>query len=439
MKSPHVLTVVTALWLLLAGQAAAQQAYTANCERARLYYNDNQPSKVFNKSFRGVIRGSTANDSCGRDYLVAYTLKPRWLTAQGAVSFDVESRTFYIWPTQGTNCSVATFAAPEKGTATITSRLTENLDLCSVGISLELVIPSRSYTLSVSPLSDGNQFATTNTTTNLAGVFYSATAAPERIAAAAAPATPAAPAGSASASPPATSRPPAGTSAYSFITPGATFKDCQYDCPAMIGVRGTTYAFGDSRRNIFMNRTFAASRYEVTFAEWDACVADGGCTHRPSDDGLGRGSRPVVDVSYADIQVYLTWLSKKTGKTYRLLSEAEWEFIAREGKDLARPVIPQGVYGGERSSRPVGQYRANALGFHDLFGNVWEITADCWSNLPGSVVPTDGKPYVATLCGDGVLRGGAYGTARDAMGISLRQLGPRMSRYRNVGFRVARD
>ena len=80
-----------------------------------------------------------------------------------------------------------------------------------------------------------------------------------------------------------------------------------------------------------IQRPFAVGKFEVTFAEWDACVAAGGCKHQPGDEGWGRGRRPVINVSWHDAKEYAAWLSRKTGKTYRLLSEAEWEYAARAG------------------------------------------------------------------------------------------------------------
>ena len=76
---------------------------------------------------------------------------------------------------------------------------------------------------------------------------------------------------------------------------------------------------------------FAVGVYEVTFREWDECHRNGGCSHNPDDQGWGRGSRPVINVSWEDAQEYVRWLSDRTGERYRLLSESEWEYVARAG------------------------------------------------------------------------------------------------------------
>jgi formylglycine-generating enzyme required for sulfatase activity len=125
--------------------------------------------------------------------------------------------------------------------------------------------------------------------------------------------------------------------------PGDTFKDCS-ECPEMVVVpagsftmgspqseKGRTYYEGPQHRVTF-SQPFAVSKYAVTFDEWDACVADGGCDgYKPSDANWGRGKRPVVNVSWNDTQAYISWLKRKTGRDYHLLSEAEREYVTRAG------------------------------------------------------------------------------------------------------------
>ena len=124
--------------------------------------------------------------------------------------------------------------------------------------------------------------------------------------------------------------------------PGTIVRDCE-QCPEMVVVPAGRFRMGGDGSDeqpvheVTIAIPFAASKYEVTFAEWDACVAGGGCTHQPDDEGWGRGTRPVVNVSWDDAQAYLRWLSRKTGRTYRLLSEAEWEYVARAGSTTKYP------------------------------------------------------------------------------------------------------
>ena len=126
--------------------------------------------------------------------------------------------------------------------------------------------------------------------------------------------------------------------------------------------------------------TTAVGKYEVTFAEWDTCVAGGGCSHKPKDLGWGRDRRPVIDVKWNNAQEYVKWLSRKTGKSYRLLFEAEWEYAARGG--AKSEVFGKGNANCDgcgsrwdnKRTAPVGSFRANGFGLHDMLGNVMEWT-----------------------------------------------------------------
>jgi len=87
---------------------------------------------------------------------------------------------------------------------------------------------------------------------------------------------------------------------------------------------------------VSFERPYALGKHEVTFDDWEACVRDGGCQHEPDDEGWGRGQRPVIKLSWDDAQEYVGWLSERTGQSYRLPSEAEWEYAARAGTTTVR-------------------------------------------------------------------------------------------------------
>ena len=177
---------------------------------------------------------------------------------------------------------------------------------------------------------------------------------------------------------------------------------------------GSPEGEGDSdehpEHRVVLSKGFAVGRYEVTFAQWDACRAAGGCTQNPDDEGWGRGSRPIVNVSWSDAREYVRWLTRKTGKRYRLLSEAEWEYVAHGGTETERywgddPAdacdyanVGDETYKenspasevwpddwkfhlcrdgyGQRTS-PVGRFLANDFGVYDVMGNAWEWVSDC--------------------------------------------------------------
>lgn len=166
---------------------------------------------------------------------------------------------------------------------------------------------------------------------------------------------------------------------------GRSFRDCE-NCPEMVLIPPGSFIVGmaGSQQEKTVSQPFAAGKYEVTFAEWDACVADGGCDgHRPDDQGWGRGRQPVINVNWDDARQYVRWLSQKTGNNYRLLTETEWEYAARAGTTTAYPWGDEigsgnancngcGSQWDNRQPAPVGSFRANAFGLYDMNGNVCE-------------------------------------------------------------------
>ena len=194
----------------------------------------------------------------------------------------------------------------------------------------------------------------------------------------------------------------------------------------------------------------------VTFREWDACVSEGACSYHPDDMGWGRGNRPVINVTWRDAGQYVRWLSRKTGKRYRLLSESEWEYVARAGttgpfhfgSTISTNQVnyngnstygggSKGIRRGETVS--VGSFPANSFGLHDVHGNVWEWVEDCWyGDYHGA--PLDGSAWVTGgNCGNRVLRGGSwYDYPRYLRSAVRYRDGPWVRDY-NLGFRVAPD
>ena len=261
---------------------------------------------------------------------------------------------------------------------------------------------------------------------------------------------------------------------------GETFRDCP-QCPEMVVVPSGRFVRGllpwhedrdaeaDERFGHSVTvLSFAAGVYEVTFAEWGACVSSGGCGgYRPNDEGWGRGRSPVINVSWNDAQMYVDWLSRRTGERYRLLSEAEWEYVARAGTGTVRYWGDEKVdqcsyangadasfirqYGnrwavascddGHVHTSPVGSYKANALGLHDVLGNVWEWTQDCWNynyESYGGDAPDDGSAWEEGSCSDRVLRGGSWSSGPRHLRSTNRDWNALSDRLDNNGFRVAR-
>ena len=198
-------------------------------------------------------------------------------------------------------------------------------------------------------------------------------------------------------------------------------------------------------------------RYEVTFADYDRFVAARSGTRSPDDSGWGRGTRPVIDVTRRDAIAYAAWLSTQTGKTYRLPTEAEWEYAARAGSDKAYSFgasisCSQANYarflgGSCNTSRvanrartvAVGGFAANAFGLYDMHGNVWEWVADCF-NTDYTGAPTDGSARTSCNRASLVLRGGSWDSDRTlARSAERRSVTFASRRFNNAGFRLVRE
>lgn len=202
-------------------------------------------------------------------------------------------------------------------------------------------------------------------------------------------------------------------------------------------------------------KPFAVSKYELTFDDWNACVKGGGCNdYRPNDQGWGRGTRPVVNVSWVDAQQYVAWLSQVTGKTYRLLSEAEYEYAARAGTTTEYPwgdslklngrAMANCIGCGSRWDRtqtaPVGSFPPNRFGLYDMIGNVFEWTEDCLhENYNGA--PRDGSAWLAAngdQCLSHINRGGSWSGTPAMARPANRAEAPFDTRADFLGIRVAR-
>jgi formylglycine-generating enzyme required for sulfatase activity len=187
---------------------------------------------------------------------------------------------------------------------------------------------------------------------------------------------------------------------------------------------------------------FEVGKYPVTFREWDSVAKpDPEGDHQPSDEGWGRGRRPVIDVSWNDAQIYIKRLNGATGKAYRLLSEAEWEYCCRAGTQTAYsfgPTISRRQANFKNSqSLPVDRFPANRFGLVGMHGNVWELCEDCWNdNYSGA--PADGSPWRTGSCLHAVLRGGSWYGHPEGLRSALRTSFVRTNRSSVVGFRLAR-
>jgi formylglycine-generating enzyme required for sulfatase activity len=241
-------------------------------------------------------------------------------------------------------------------------------------------------------------------------------------------------------------------------TPGSNFKECPNGCPVMIVVPAGQFSMGspDNESDRQMSESpqhpvtiataFALSRFEVTFADWDVCVAARAC--RQAEDIWGRDEMPVINVSWVDAKQYTRWLSQLLGREYRLPTEAEWEYAARAGAKTRYfwgPDVGVGRancdgcdnYWLQQTTR-VGSFKPNGFGLYDVHGNVWEWVEDVWHNSYEEA-PTDGSAWLAG--GDPkyrVVRGGSWHNDDTLIRAAIRFPRNMNVRFDTLGFRVAR-
>lgn len=227
---------------------------------------------------------------------------------------------------------------------------------------------------------------------------------------------------------------------------GQVFKDCPA-CPEMVVIPAGSFIMGSPEqegskpeeipmRRVTLGSPLAMSKHEVTWDEWNACLLEKACASG-RDEGWGQGRRPVINISRGEAIRYAEWLSEKTGHQYRLPSEAQWEYAARAGSvgkhhwgDSSEPICEYASvfnaafspYDGKnwewnyfecndgyKETAPVGLFKPNAFGLHDMLGNVREWTLDCFNGNYESA-PVDGSAWMAGECKYYVTRGGSWVT-----------------------------
>ena len=241
-------------------------------------------------------------------------------------------------------------------------------------------------------------------------------------------------------------------------TTGSEFRECAVACPLMVVVPAGKFTMGSSegemdrtagegpQHEVAIGKPFAVSKYEVTFDQWDACVAAAACPQ--AKDAWGRGSMPAINLSWGDAKLYAAWLSRLTGKEYRLLTEAEWEYAARAGSNTRyswgdEPGIGNANCNGcggawTLQTAPVGSFRPNAFGLYDMEGNVWEWVEDIWHDSYEGA-PADGSAWLQG--GDAnyrVIRGGSWHNEPELVRAAIRFDRHREVEFDTLGFRVAR-
>ena len=240
------------------------------------------------------------------------------------------------------------------------------------------------------------------------------------------------------------------------IKMGKIFKDCTV-CPEMVKIPSGSFLMGSGKveqnelpiHKVTIPNPLAVSRFEITFDQWDACHSGGGCSRNIDDRNWGRGTRPVINVLYSDINEYIDWISNKTNQIYRLPTEAEWEYAARAGTTteywwgdkMRNGYANCRGYGTKWSgsmSAPVGSFKPNPWGLYDIHGNLFEYVEDCWINDYKSF-PDDTLPQIISNCHSRVIKGGAwYYLPRASRSAYRARNDTRIFSYL-IGFRVFRE
>ena len=231
------------------------------------------------------------------------------------------------------------------------------------------------------------------------------------------------------------------------MEPGAVFKDCE-TCPEMVVIPAGSFKMGgkggsDEKpvHEVKIGYSFAVGKYEVTQAEWEAVMGK-----NPSEFKGAR--KPVEMVSWEDAKSFIKKLSEQTGKEYRLLSESEWEYMARAGSTTKYPwgdeidssKAKYKIKGSEESTVPVGSYSANAFGVYDTAGNLYEWVEDC-DHESYKDAPIDGSAWLNASGGDceeRVLRGGSWYSGPWILRSAFRGRNFATARDGSIGFRIAR-
>lgn len=240
---------------------------------------------------------------------------------------------------------------------------------------------------------------------------------------------------------------------------GTQFRDCP-DCPEMVvlptgkfvmGAPATEISHEKSEipsHNVTINYALAVAKYEITFAEWDACSTAKVCRQNV-ESNWPRGQQPAININWNDAKAYTEWLSKITGQPYRLLNEAEWEYAARASSQTSYPwgdsiginqanCTECGSQSKNNAPQLVGSYVQNPFGLFDMHGNVQEWVQDCWHDTYQGA-PQDGSAWL-TSCSEGrrVIRGGAWSHPAKGLRSTARDRKTWDHTSPNIGFRVAR-